>query len=140
MHPRVLEQLGNRGPVNGIVLQHRGNEALEVLREILSAVRLVLGVYTPEGSRFVVGNSPIEGVLLYQSGVEGRALRHHNEQDDTKCEQVYLGALIGLLLVDFGSHVVVRTQLGLKIAITSAAGHGTSEAEVGDLKVKVFIE
>ena len=72
--------------MNWIVLKHHSDESLELLREEILTIRLVLRVYTPEGVRLVLSDSLVEGIRADLSSVERRMSRNQDEEDDGESE------------------------------------------------------
>lgn len=138
LHPRVLEEFGNRRSVHGVVLKHGSDEHLELLGEESSG--LVLRMDSPEAGLLVVGYGSEERILLHDSQVERRALRDHDEQDDAQREQVHLSSVVRLLLVNLRSHVVGGAELRGQVARAISTGKRASESKVSQLEVELVVE
>ena len=85
--PGVLEDVGHLRAHRRVELEQASHQVLELLREILSAVRLVLRVRLPEEVRTVGADQTVEGVRGFGAG-EGRVLRVHDEKDDGGREKI----------------------------------------------------
>jgi len=74
-------------------------------------------------------------VFLLTSFLEGEDSLDNDEQNDAHGEQVHLSTVIGLALLDFGSHVGHCTSVRLEVINALVA----RKPEIGDLQIEVII-
>ena len=89
-------------------LQHAIYQVLELRGHEVGSLGLVLGVGSPKDIRSVVGNAFVERILLLR-GSEWWVTRNHDEQDDSRSEQIHLTTNIWLSKMDLWSHVVLSS-------------------------------
>ena len=108
LHPRVRHDLLERGAVRRLKLPHAVEQVFQLWRNEVGTIWLVLGVSSPEDVGTVVGDAFIEWIISLCAR-EWWMADHHNEQDNSRGEEVNLATDVALLKMDLRSHVVVCT-------------------------------
>jgi len=94
---------------------------------------------SPKDIRSIVGDALIEGVTLLSSR-KWRVTSDHDEQDDGRGEEVDFTANVWLPKMDLWSHVVLSSQLGVKITLSISSFNWSGETKIGYLQIIVFIQ
>jgi len=74
-------------------------------------------------------------VLLFAGFLEGENALYDNEDDYANAEQVNLGSIVGLSLLDLGSHVSHCASVRLEVVDAFVA----SETEIGNFQIKIVV-
>jgi len=74
-------------------------------------------------------------VFLLAGLLEGEDALYDNKDDNSDREDINLGSVVGLALLNFWGHIGHRTSVALELVNALVA----SEAEVGDLQVELFV-
>lgn len=82
LHPRVRHDLLERGAVCWLELPHAVEQVLQLWRNEVGTLWLVLGVCSPEDVRAIVGNTFIEWIISLSTR-EWWMADHHDEQDNS---------------------------------------------------------
>lgn len=87
--------------------------------------------------------------LTYQEAVvrivwtgfsKGWSLSESYEHNNSESYDVYLRSFVGLIHMNFWSHVALRSKLSVKLATAIAASDWGSKSEISDFKVVVVIK
>jgi len=74
-------------------------------------------------------------VLLFAGFLEGEDALYDNEDDYANAKQVNLGSIVGLSLLDLGSHVSHGASVRLEVVDAFVA----SETEIGNFQIKIVV-
>ena len=96
-------------------------------------------VSRPKARSLIVGQSLVVCISCCGHG-KGRVTGVENEQDHSYREQVYLHALILLVLMYLGSHVAHSSHDCLQRTTPVPASNSSCKAHVDDLQIVVLIE
>ena len=75
-------------------------------------------------------------VLLFAGFLEGEDALYDNEDDHANAEQVYLSSIVGLSLLDLGSHVSHGASVRLKVVNAFVA----SETKICNFQIKIIVD
>jgi len=136
-HPGVADDVYQVQALVRAVLQHIGDQVLELFSEETLSVRLA--VVLPE-KICAVRHDQLVVAIIGVSLVKWWVASVQDEKNDAQSEQIDCGTVVRLFLDDLRSHVGESTQLSCEVAGTVAASCGCSETEVSNLHVEVFVE
>ena len=103
----------------------------ELKDEVLEVSAEAGAVYFFEVSFNLAGEEQVVEVLLFACLLEREDALYDNEDDDTDGEEVDLSAVVGLALLDLGSHVGHSASVALELVDAFVAG----ETKVGYLQI-----
>lgn len=129
----MVHDVNNGWSVLWVELEHGLEEILKVVREESFLAWLVLGVDLPEDISSVGSQTLVEWVL-WLSGGERWMLGDHDEQDDGSSEDIHRFSFVWHFKVDFWSHVVQSSKLGMEHTGSISSLDWSSEPEVSNLK------
>ena len=129
VEPGVAAQLVDGGPFICVVAEEREDEVLKFSREAFAVDLLEVVVV-------LATHDQVVEVLFSARLLEGEDALHDDKQDHAHREQVDLGALVGLALLDLRGHVGHGAAVRLEAVDVLVAG----EAEVGDFDVELVID
>jgi len=128
VQPRVSLELIHCVAVLAVVREELEDHVLEVGAEAGAVHLLEVGLD-------LTGQEQVVEVLFFAGLFEWEDALHDDEDNDTDGEKIDLGAVVGLALLDLGSHVGHGATVGLELVDAFVA----SKAEVSDLQVELFI-
>lgn len=132
-HPWVSDDIHQSESHVGAVLQHVGNQVLELLpKEVL---RLIAAVVLPEEICPVCDQQLVVGVVLV-SLLKWRMSSVHDEQDDAESEQINLITLVLIFSDQFRRHVGNCTELSVQVTAAITALQRRCETEVCNLNIE----
>lgn len=142
--PRVCLDLLEGESVSVIILEHEGNETLELLAEVGLSSSLVGAMASPEYVRSVHEDLVVELVLLGISSVEGWVACDHDEENNCRGKEIYLSTIVSVIVVVvldeyLWSHVSKSSQDGSLEVTSVSACQWSSKPEVSYLQIEVAI-
>jgi len=128
VEPGVCLELVDSVAVAAVVAEELEDHVLEVSAEALAIDLLEVGFD-------LTGQEQVVEVLLFARLLEWEDALYDNEDDDTDREEIYLGAIVGLALLDLRCHVGHGASVALELVNAFVA----SKAEVGNLEVELIV-
>ena len=94
---------------------------------------------SPENVGSVASDAFVVWIIGLGRG-EGRMLGDHDEEYHARREQVSLLALVRLVEVDLGRHIIECAQLSVQISASIAALNRSSESKISNFKIKILTQ
>ena len=99
----MSNDVGDVVSVLRVVLEHRSDKILEVLREEVLGLELFMS--KPESCSSIVADEFVEVISPISALHEGRAATHHDEKNYGNCEQVNFCPIVVLSGKDLRGHI-----------------------------------
>ena len=140
--PGVHEKVGGARPQEGVGVEHRVDQALEIVgKGRLGAVivpRVVALLVDAERLVQLIHGHEVASAAQPSHRLEWRALGDHGEEDDAQREHVDSDAAVAAILQNLRRHVARRAQKGRDLPVLVATLHFLRKAKIRHPDVEVL--